>query len=455
LIFLFEGISVNTEITDTMNEGWVCYDAECHLCVNSANRFRTLLAKHGFALLPLQSPAVRNTLQLPETELMAEMRVVTRQGVVLGGADALAYLSSVIFKPLFWLTRIPGAMPLLRRAYRYVARNRGCAGNTCRVVARDLTLATPPIAGTNSPSPIGWERAGVRVGLAGKKASELLPLLLLGTAAAVFGKQLPAWLYMWTLAFALFLGCKWLCFRRALARGTNASLGRKLGFLFGWIGMDAREFLANANPPVKPRARDFTVATLKIVLGASVLWIATPRALAIHPLLGGWTGMIGLVLVLHFGFFHLLSLAWRAAEVNAPPLMRAPLLSRSLGEFWGKRWNTAFNHLVANFLFRPLHRAFSARTATMLVFLASGLVHELVISIPARGGYGLPTLYFLLQGTGVLFEHTRLARRMGINGGLRGWLFTVIVTAGPVFCLFHPPFIHNVILPFLKCLGAT
>jgi alginate O-acetyltransferase complex protein AlgI len=135
--------------------------------------------------------------------------------------------------------------------------------------------------------------------------------------------------------------------------------------------------------------------------------------------------------------------------------MRAPLLSHSLGEFWGRRWNTAFNHLVATFLFRPLNRKFGARAATMLVFLASGFVHDLVISIPARGGYGLPTLYFLLQGAGVLFEHTRLARRLRIDGGFRGWLFTVIIAGGPAFWLFHPPFIHNVILPFLKCLGAT
>jgi len=162
-----------------------------------------------------------------------------------------------------------------------------------------------------------------------------------------------------------------------------------------------------------------------------------------------------LILVLHFGFFHLLSLAWRANGMDTPPLMRAPLLARSLSEFWGKRWNTAFHHLVAQFLFRPAHRKFGVLAATMFVFLASGLVHDLVISIPARGGYGLPTLYFLLQGAGVLFEHTRLAHRFGINAGFRGWLFMALITAGPVCLLFHPPFIHNVILPFLKCLGAT
>jgi len=449
---------VNTEITDTLNRKatWVCYDAECPLCLRWVKRFRTSLESHGFTLLPLQSTHVRNVLRLPETELLTEMRVITPRGEIFGGADALAHLSKAICKPLYWLTLIPGVMPLLRRAYRHVARNRGCAGNTCKILAPEKqTLATLPNAGTTSPSPIRWERAGVRVGLVGKNKTDWLPLLLLGIAAAAFGQQLPPWLYMWTLAFALFVGCKWLCFRRALARGHRASLSRKLGFMFGWIGMEAGEFFAEVNPANKPQAHEFAFATLKVFFGAILFWIATPRALAIHPLLGGWTGMIGLILMLHFGIFHLLSLAWRTAGVNAPPLMRAPLLSRSLGEFWGKRWNTAFHRLAATFLFRPMNRQFGARTATALVFLASGLVHDLVISVPARGGYGLPTLYFLLQGAGVLFEHTRLAHRIGINNGFRGWSFTLLVTAGPAFWLFHPPFIHHVILPFLKCLGAT
>jgi predicted DCC family thiol-disulfide oxidoreductase YuxK len=410
------------------SRNWVCYDAECALCIRWVGRFRRLLENHGFTLLPLQSPAVRATLNLPEIALMAEMRVITPQGLVFGGIDALVYLSSVICKPLFWLTRIPGVMPLLRRVYRYVARNRGCAGDAC----------------TTRPNL-------VRVG----NPADWLPLLVLTIAAAVFGKQLPAWLYMWALAVALFVGCKWLCFRQALAHGANAGFSRKLGFLFAWIGMDAREFFSKPAPITKPRVREFVFATFKIVFGAILLWMVTPRALAINPLLAGWSGMIGLILLLHFGFFHLLSLAWRAAGVNAPPLMRAPLLSRSFNEFWGKRWNTAFHHLVAKFLFRPLHRTFGVPTATLFVFLASGLVHDLVISVPARGGYGLPTLYFLLQGAGVLFEHARFGRRLGIDHGFRGWLFTVLCTAGPAFFLFHPPFIHNVILPFLKCLGAT
>ena len=74
---------------------------------------------------------------------------------------------------------------------------------------------------------------------------------------------------------------------------------------------------------------------------------------------------------------------------------------------------------------------------------------------PARGGYGLPTAYFLLQAAGLIFERTRLVRWLGLGGGWRGWLFTAVVTVGPLYWLFHPVFVRNVILPMLQAIGAT
>jgi predicted DCC family thiol-disulfide oxidoreductase YuxK len=423
---------VNTEITDNVNatkRNWLCYDAECGLCIHWVERFRALLEKNGFALRPLQSPEVRAALCLPESDLLKEMRVITATGHIVGGADALAYISRIACKPLFWLTQIPGAMLLLRAAYRILARNRNCSNGACRMPGRNRFRVG---------NPVDW-----------------LPLAILTIAAAVIGKDFPAWLYMWTLAFALFAGCKWLCLRKEMERGANPGLARKLGFLFGWIGMDAADFFAETPATVKPRLTEFAFTTFKVLFGSILIWVATRHALAINPLFGGWTGLIGLVFVLHFGLFHLLALIWSAGGIHVTPLMRAPLLSRSLGEFWGKRWNTAFNRLAAQFLFRPMRRAIGPRTAALFVFLISGLVHDLVISVPARGGYGLPTLYFLLQGTGTLLERTTFARRIGIDRGFRGWLFTFIITAGPVFWLFHPAFIRNVILPFLETIGAT
>jgi D-alanyl-lipoteichoic acid acyltransferase DltB (MBOAT superfamily) len=136
-------------------------------------------------------------------------------------------------------------------------------------------------------------------------------------------------------------------------------------------------------------------------------------------------------------------------------LMHAPLWATSLADFWGRRWNTAFHELVHRFAFRPLRRVAGAGGATLAVFFVSGLVHELVISVPARGGYGGPTIYFLISGLGVLAEHSRMGRRAGLGAGWRGRVFTLTVAAGPVPLLFHPPFVHHIILPLLHAIGAT
>ena len=428
---------MNTEITDTMNAKrteWICYDADCAFCVRWAER----LARHGFTVVPLQSPTVRAILRMPENELLAEMRVITREGNIFGGADALIFLCGVVCKPLFALTFVPGVKPILRSVYRIAASRRNCRPGACEHLPLKRTGGTPVALWLRVGNPADW-----------------LPLLVFPPTAAVIGKPLPAWLYMWSLAFALFFGCKWLCFRREMAKGLHVGLERKVGFLFGWIGMDAANFFAKDNTLETPRAKEWIFAGLKILLGTILIWIGARAALTVNPLLAGWTGMVGIILVLHFGLFHLLALAWRAAGVRATPLMRAPLLSRSLGEFWGRRWNTAFHELTNTFLFVPLRCAFGTRAAILLAFLASGLLHDLIISVPARGGYGLPTLYFFLQGAGVLFEHTKIARRCGLGRGIRGWLFMLLVTAGPAFWLFHPPFVHHVILPMLHAIGAT
>ena len=165
--------------------------------------------------------------------------------------------------------------------------------------------------------------------------------------------------------------------------------------------------------------------------------------------------MLGVVFILHFGLFHLLSLLWRRMGICARPVMRNPIGATSLAEFWGGRWNTAFHELAFRFTFRPLRRFTTPALAMLLVFVLSGLIHDLLISLPAHGGYGLPTLYFLIQGVGVIIERSRFGRFLGLGRGMRGWLFTFLITVAPVAGLFHPPFVKNVILPMLTAIGAT
>lgn len=249
---------------------------------------------------------------------------------------------------------------------------------------------------------------------------------------------------MWSVAIAVFAGCKVLAWS---ARSTDASLARSAAFFVAWPGLDARAFTRRRTPHLaRPRPRDWLWAFAKTALGATLLWFLIPRLPDHAALLRGWVGMVGLVTIAHFGAFDLLSCAWRAAGVDAQPLMRNPAASTSLAEFWGKRWNTAFRDLTHRFVFRPARPRLGANGALTLVFVGSGIVHELVISMPARGGYGGPLVFFVLQAAGLLIE--RAPR------GPRGRAFTYLVVLAPAFLLFHPPFVRVVILPFLAAIGA-
>jgi len=400
------------------------YDGDCGFCIALAKRFEGVLARRDIALMPLQTTGTAALCGVSEDRLLTEMRLRLREGRVFGGADAVMEIARHIWWawPLWAVTRLPGAMRPTRALYRWIARQRGCANGVCERQSTDTWSASLPLI--------------------------VLPLVALASAPLV-----PRWVFMWTMALALFAGCKWLTFCQVrLEADPTTSL--VLGYLLAWPGMDAKAF-ANARDGVaSPAATEWIAAVLKTGFGALLLWRVPREVLAKDAVLAGWVGMIGAIFLLHFGTFHLLSLGWRRVGVNAVPLMRNPLRATSLGELWGRRWNTAFHELAARFTFTPLRQRIGVGAATLATFVASGLIHELVISVPAGGGYGLPTGYFVLQGLGIAGERTTLGRRLGLGSGVRGWLYTVLVAAGPVVMLFPPVFVKRVILPMLGSIGA-
>jgi len=280
-----------------------------------------------------------------------------------------------------------------------------------------------------------------------------IPLLVLPVATMAVRSRLAPWRFMWMLAAAIFFGCKWQTWweRRRIA---DAGIFRTLGYLFVWPGMDAENFLDSDKHVPRPTMKEWIWASVKTASGAAWLWGAVRRVPEGSDLLAGWVGMLGIILILHFGTFHILSLAWRSAGVDAPPIMQAPLSSASLSDFWGRRWNLGFRHLTHRLIFTPVRIRAGVVPAILLSFLASGVIHDAVISLPARGGYGLPTGYFVLQGLGVLIERSPLGKRLGLSCGIRGRLLAVIFASAPAFILFHPPFVRGVILPFLCAIGA-
>jgi hypothetical protein len=264
----------------------------------------------------------------------------------------------------------------------------------------------------------------------------------------------PRWELMWMLATAIYVGCKWATWRRTTVRDVPA--WKHAAYLLAWPGLDAGSFLKEAAVPNGLRCHpiEWLVATARLAVGATLLFVVARMIPPQHAYLVGWTGTIGIMLILHFGVFHLLSCWWRSVGVQARPLMNHPLASTSLSEFWGRRWNTAFRDLTHRFLFRPFTSWFGPRCGLLAGFVFSGGVHDLVISVPARGGYGGPTIFFAIQGAAMIIERSAFGRRIGLGSGSPGRLFTILALIVPVGLLFHRPFVVGIIVPFMRALGA-
>jgi alginate O-acetyltransferase complex protein AlgI len=251
---------------------------------------------------------------------------------------------------------------------------------------------------------------------------------------------------MWTLAFAFWVAFKTLAWIQA---GSRRPRGSRLAAYLLWPGMDAATF----HPKLASRPTHFSVvsaagilpAAARTFLGAGLL-LAAAR-LPIPTLAAGWLGMTGLILTLHFGLFDLLALFWNRLGVPVRRIMDAPWRSHHLSEFWGKRWNRGFSDVARWAVFQPVARRLGLPAAILAGFAFSGIVHEAVLSLPAGGGFGGPLLYFLIQGSGIcLLRRSRPRLRPDTRRVL-----TALVLIGPVFWLFHPPFLEKVFVPFLLC----
>ena len=61
----------------------------------------------------------------------------------------------------------------------------------------------------------------------------------------------PPWALMWALSGSIYVGCKWLTWRRACRQWTPDPR-LSAGYLFGWVGMDADTFLGGARSAEAP-----------------------------------------------------------------------------------------------------------------------------------------------------------------------------------------------------------
>ena len=261
--------------------------------------------------------------------------------------------------------------------------------------------------------------------------------------------DLPAWLVMWSLGAAIFFALKVALL--AVCRPHSPLAG--LQFLLATPTLDPSPY---AKPPGSPLdAGPWWRGVVGLVAAGGCLLVAVPLARTWSDWAAGMLAMAGVCGGLHFGLFEFLVAAQRRLGYDVRAIMDRPWRSDSLTEFWSRRWNRAFRDVAHRLIVRPLLRRRVATAGVMLaVFLASGLVHDVVMSAPA-GGWGGPTLYFLIQFAGILLQRTRLAGRLGLDRGPLGWIVSAAFIVGPLGLLFHRPYCARIMLPFYDWLAGS
>lgn len=280
-----------------------------------------------------------------------------------------------------------------------------------------------------------------------------IPLIAIPGMAAVALSRSPSWIAFWGLTLAVFLAMKWATLTRSPLINEGPS-GRAFAYLFLWPGMSVATFTEPRSTATHPKPWEWTFGIVKVLFGLGLIYRVAPAFVGPSPMLAGWVGMTGIAFVVLFGMFDLMSLAWRQAGFKASPLMKCPICSTSVAEYWGRRWNLAFRDFAHAFLFRPLRPKLGSAGAMLAVFAFSGALHDFVISMSTRSGWGKPALFFLIQGVAVLFEQSRIGKTLNLGRGLPGRLFCGTAILGPSLLLFTRPFMQRVVLPTLAAVGA-
>jgi predicted DCC family thiol-disulfide oxidoreductase YuxK len=124
-------ISLTNEYTDSKGRharGWLFYDADCNFCSQIARWLSPILSARGLAVAPLQDPRVGPLLGLSANNLLYELKYLLSDGTQFGAVKAVIAVAHEIWwaRPLIWFSDLPGAKPVLDRAYRWVAAHRSC-----------------------------------------------------------------------------------------------------------------------------------------------------------------------------------------------------------------------------------------------------------------------------------------------------------------------------------------
>ncbi|HEY8962179.1 MAG TPA: MBOAT family protein [Luteolibacter sp.] len=260
----------------------------------------------------------------------------------------------------------------------------------------------------------------------------ILALLIVGTDRVMAASE-PL-LRMIGLCCVLLGGMKGLVYAE-WAGSQRLPFTRYAVFAFLWFGMDPGSFQTRR---VRLDWKDDIRLGLLLMtlgtLGAWCVWAMEWRHIVLM--------FVPMSLGFHFGALRVLKGALRAAGFPVRTLFPNVLETCGIADFWGKRWNVGYSQMMQRLVGRPVRDKLGEGAGLMAVFLGSGLLHELAITLPVRAGFGLPSLYFTLHGLLTLWEKRR--------GRPIGKLPALLAVMLPLGLLFPPAFQREVIARCLE-----
>lgn len=229
-----------------------------------------------------------------------------------------------------------------------------------------------------------------------RRALSWVILIAITAAAHLVMMEDPPLVRMTGLCFVLLGGMKGLVYTEWSCR-QNLTLGRYMIFSFLWLGMDPASFVSR---------RTGLSWRLDLVWGAVFVAVGTMGAYVVWSM--GWRSIfvmfLPMSLAFHFGVLRMAKGFLRAMGFAVRTLFPNPLETQGIGDFWSKRWNVGYSQMLQRVIGRPIEEMCGKSGASFAIFVASGFLHEVAITLPCRAGYGLPTLYFIIQGLVVVLE---------------------------------------------------
>jgi hypothetical protein len=201
-------------------------------------------------------------------------------------------------------------------------------------------------------------------------------------------------------------------------------------FLFATPLLSARIYFGK-----RSRKEPFTLILLKFLLSLvfliCVIFIAKnflqplnyTKMIVISPMIYLFTEVIG-------GMGQIL---FYLSPMGIAQIHKNPLRSKSIGEFWGRRWNFWVRDWLVDI--SHSHRKILIKKLS-ISFLVSGLFHELLVNLPYflyyhESFFGNMTLYFTIQALGLWIEKKWLHSVPPLFR--RVFLWVVVILPAPIF----------------------